>query len=60
MFGFYWQKSFVEAIFDVKHLSDRITLIKLVEKSIVTVLSVYVPQAGLDDSVKDLKIYNRH
>ena len=44
-----------EAIFDVKSVSDRIMLIKLVVgKRIVTVLSVYVTQAGLDDSVKDL------
>ena len=39
----------------VKRVSDRIVLIKLViGKSIVTVLSVYVPQAGLDYGVKDL------
>ena len=41
--------------FDVKRVSERITLIKLVTgKSIVTVLSVYAPQADLDDSVKDV------
>ena len=45
----------VEAIFDVKLISDRIMLIKLVlGKSAVTVLCVYAPQAGLDDSVKYL------
>ena len=45
----------MEAIFDVKCVSDRIMLIKLVVgKSIVTVLLVYAPQAGLYDSVKDL------
>ena len=45
----------VKTIFDVKHVSDRIMLIKLVVgKSIVTVLLVYVSQAGLDDCVKDL------
>ena len=44
-----------EAIFDVKSVSDRIMLIKIVVgKRILTVLSVYVTQAGLDDSVKDL------
>ena len=38
----------------VKHVSDRIMLIKLViGKSIVTVLPVYAPQAGLDYGVKD-------
>ena len=45
----------MEAIFDVKRVSDRIMLIKLVVgSSIVTVLSVYAPQVGLDGSVKDL------
>ena len=45
----------VVVIFDVKHVSNRIMLIKLdVGKSIVTVLLVYAPQAGLDDSVKDM------
>ena len=47
----YWQKSGWRQYF----VSDRIMLIKQVAgKSIVTVLSVYVPQAALDDSVKDL------
>ena len=45
----------VEAIFDVKHVSDRFMLIILVVgKSVVTVLSVNAPQAGLNDTVKDL------
>ena len=45
----------MEAIFDVKRVSDRIMLIKLVVgKSIVTVLLVYSLQAGLGDSVKGL------
>ena len=48
-------EKWVEAIFDVKLISDRIMLIKLVVgKSAVTVLCVYAPQAGLDDSVKYL------
>ena len=43
-------EKWVEAIFDVKQVSDRIMLIKLVVgKSIVTVLSVYATQVGLDD-----------
>ena len=47
----YWQKSGWRQYF----VSDRIMLIELVAgKSIVTVLSVYVPQAALDDSAKDL------
>ena len=52
---FYWKKKWVEAIFDVKRVSDRIMLIKIVVgKIILTLLSVYASQAVLDDSVKDL------
>ena len=53
--GILLAEKWVEEIFDVKRVSDRIMLIKLaVGKSIVTVLSVYAPHAGLHDSVKDL------
>ena len=53
--GILLAEKWVEAISDVKHVSDRIMLIKLVvRKSIVTVLSVYAPQTSLDGSVKDL------
>ena len=49
----------MEAIFDVKRVSDEIMLIKLVvRKNIVAVLSVYPPQTGLDHSVKDLSYEN--
>ena len=52
-------EKWVETIFDVKRVSDRIMLIQLVtEKIIVTVLSVYALQAALDDSVKDLLYEN--
>ena len=48
-------EKWVEAIFDVKDVSDRIMLVKLVVgKNFVTLLLVYPPQAGLGDSVKDL------
>ena len=56
-------EKWVEAIFDARRVSDRIMLIRLIiGKSIVTILLVYAPQPGLDDSVKDLfmKIYNGH
>ena len=53
--GILLAEKWVEAISDVKRVSDRIMLIKLVvRKSIVTVLSVYAPQTSLDGSVKDL------
>ena len=48
-------ENWVEVFFDVKRVSDRIIFIKLVAgKSIVVVLLIYVPQAGFDDSVKDV------
>ena len=48
-------EKWVGAIFDVKCVSDGFMLIKFVAgKSIVSVLSVYALQTGLDDSVKDL------
>ena len=48
-------EKWVEVFFDVKRVSDRIIFIKLVAgKSIVVVLLIYVPQAGFDDSVKDV------
>ena len=53
--GIFLAEKWVDVVFDVKHVSERMMFIKLVEgKSIVTVLSVYAPQAGLDDSVKDI------
>ena len=53
--GIILAEKWLEAIFDVKRVSDSIMLIKLfVGKSIVAVLPVYAPHAGLDDSVKDL------
>ena len=48
-------KKWVEAISGVAHVSDKIILITLAAgKSVVMVLSIYAPQAVLDDSVKDL------
>ena len=45
----------VEAVVDVQCVSDKIIFIKLiVEKSIVTVLSISALQAGFDDSMKYL------
>ena len=53
--GILLAEKWVQAIFYVKRVSDRIMLIKLVVgKSIATVLLVYAPQAGTDDSVKNL------
>ena len=41
--------------FEVQRVSDRIILLKLiVGQCVVTFLSVYAPQSGLSDEVKDL------
>ena len=53
--GILLAKKRIRAIFDVKRVPDRIMLTKLVlGRSLKTVFSVYVPKAGLDDSVKYL------
>ena len=44
----------VKAISGVNRVSDSIMFMKLTVGRFVTVLSVYAPQAGLDDCVKDL------
>ena len=47
-------EKWVEKVFDVNRVSDRILLFKLLlGEKIVTVLSVYAPQSGLDQSTKD-------
>ena len=47
-------EKWVEKMFDMKRVSDRIMLVKIIMgESIVAVLSVYAPQVGLDDQCKD-------
>ena len=47
----------IEKVRNVNRVSDRIIVIKLVvRQNVVPVVSVYVPQCGLDDSIKD-KLY---
>ena len=44
-----------EKFFEVQRVSDRIILVKLiVGQRVVTFLSLYAPQSGLSDEVKDL------
>ena len=44
-----------EKVFEVKRVSDRIILVKIiVRQRMLCFLSVYDPQCGLSDSVKDL------
>ena len=47
-------EKWVDKVYDIKRVSDRIMLIKLlVGEVVLTVLSVYAPQAGLEESTKD-------
>ena len=48
-------EEWTEKVFEVQRVSDRISLVKLiVGQRVVTFLSVYAPQSGLGDEVKDL------
>ena len=48
-------EEWTEEVFEVQRVSDRIVLVKLiVGQRVVTFLSVYAPQSGLIDEVKDL------
>ena len=51
--GFLLAEAWVDKVFDVLRVSDRIMLIKIiVGEYVFTIQSVYAPQCGLDDSVK--------
>ena len=51
--GILLAEKWVEKVFDVNRVSDRILLFELlVGETIITVLSVYAPQSGLDQSTK--------
>ena len=53
--GVYVAEEWIEKVFEVQRVSDRIVLVKLiVGQRVVTFLSVYAPQNGLSDEVKDL------
>lgn len=48
-----------EKVFEVQQVSDRIILVKIVVgQHMLIFLSVYVPQSGLSDAVKD-HFYNQ-
>ena len=48
-------EEWIEKVFEVQRVSNRIILVKLtVGQRVVTFLSVYAPQSGLSDEVKDL------
>ena len=47
-------EKWVDKVYDIKRVSDRIMLIKLLlGKAVLMVLSVYAPQTGLEESTKD-------
>ena len=53
--GVFVAEEWIEKVFEVQRVSDRIILVKLiVGQRLVTFLSVYAPQSGLSDEVKDL------
>ena len=54
-------EEWIEKVFEVQRVSDRIILVKLiVGQRVVTFLSVYAPQSGLSDEVKDLFFDQMH
>ena len=56
--GLFLAEKWVEKVFEVNRVNDRIFTIKLmIDSSIVTIVSVYAPQCGLDASEKD-SFYN--
>ena len=53
--GVFVAEEWIEKVFEVQRVSDRILLVKLiVGQHVVTLLSVYAPQSGLSDVDKDL------
>ena len=52
--GVFLAEDLIDKIYDIKCVSDRIVLIKLlICDEILTILSVYAPQTGLDNSIND-------
>ena len=53
--GVFVAEKWIEKVFEVKRVYDRIILVKIiVGQGVLCHLSVYAPQYGLSDSVKDL------
>ena len=52
--GILLAEKWIDKVIDVNRVNDRIILIKImVQESILSVISVYAPQCGLDDVQKD-------
>lgn len=46
-------EEWIEKVFEVVQASDKIILVKLVGQHVLSFLSIYAPQSGLSDAVKD-------
>ena len=61
--GVFVAEEWIEKVFEVQRVSDRILLVKLiVGQRVVTLLSVYAPQSGLSDVDKEVilkSVYRR-
>ena len=52
--GILLAEEWVEEVYDIYKISDRLMMIKLaIENNIITVLSCYAPQVGLENTIKD-------
>ena len=52
--GILLAEEWVEKVYDICRMSDRLMMIKLaIDNNIITVLSCYAPQVGLDNTIKD-------
>ena len=52
--GVFLAEKWIEKVFEVRRVSDRIILIKLVVGlGMLNILSIYAPQSGLSDTEKD-------
>ena len=52
--GIFLAKRYIDKVIDVRRVRDRMIVTKvLVQGIIISKISVYVPQYGLDDSMKD-------
>ena len=59
--GVFVAQKWIDNVFDVSRISDRIIVMKLcTDKVILSIVSVYAPQVGLDSSSKDDFYDNLH
>ena len=51
--GILLAEEWLEKVYDICRISDRLMMIKLAIENNITVLSCYAPQVGLDNTIKD-------